>query len=394
MTADDPSHTRRAGMCISALSLTIALVLPVAAADPGDEEDDISPQGCAVTPGGWGAPPRGNNPASLLYAHFDDVFGDALVVGDIEFDEASEITDAIPSGDALLNHVVALAINLAFSEAALLSGRLADVTVPDGEFEGLTAWELLAIGEEALQDDDRSPGEYSALIDALTGFNEQAFGCEAVAPECPDGEMSGDDGDCVPVCPDGEMPDESGDCVPVCPDGEMPDESGDCVPVCPDGEMPDESGDCVPICPDGEMPDESGDCVPICPDGEMPDESGDCAAADIPSCPPNVTATAGDEGVIALGWTAVAGADAYRVYRHGPEGGWLRVATLNATAYVDNDTEVGATYSYRVTAVADGVESTGCPVVTATAIPFFPALVVGALALVGAVGAYAWLRRR
>ena len=30
----------------------------------------------------------------------------------------------------------------------------------------------------------------------------------------------------------------------------------------------------------------------------------------------------------------------------------------------------------------------------ATAIPFFPTMLVGALALVGSVGAYAWFRRR
>ena len=116
-------------------------------------------------------------------------------------------------------------------------------------------------------------------------------------------------------------------------------------------------------------------------------------APEIP-CPPNVTATANSDGSILIDWDAVADVDGYIVYRAVGEGEFEMIATTNGTEHLDTDTEVGTTYSYYVTAFKGDFESEDCPVVMATAIPFFPTMLVGALALVGSVGAYAWFRRR
>ena len=96
-------------------------------------------------------------------------------------------------------------------------------------------------------------------------------------------------------------------------------------------------------------------------------------------------------------WSAVAGADAYRIARGVGDGPLAPYATVegNQTTYTDNATVPGTTYRYRVSAVsAAGDESEGCGTVEATAIPFLPALWV-ALPL-GALGAAAfiWQRRR
>lgn len=107
---------------------------------------------------------------------------------------------------------------------------------------------------------------------------------------------------------------------------------------------------------------------------------------DVP-CPPNVTAVAGEDGIL-VSWDAVENASGYVVYR---DGGTLTETT--GTSHLDEDVEAGVTYTYRVTAVVGGVESTGCPAVEATAIPFFGP-VVGGLALAGLVGAFVTLRRK
>lgn len=120
--------------------------------------------------------------------------------------------------------------------------------------------------------------------------------------------------------------------------------------------------------------------------------------AEVPPCPPDVQVNARADGDIELTWDAVADADEYRIYRSGPddEGDFQAYASVDGstTSFVDEDVVQGSTYRYFVTAVVDGVESENCEIVEATAIPFFPGLMVGALAVLGGVGAFAWLRRR
>ena len=270
-------------------------------------------------------------------------------------------SERVPAnGDPLLSHAVALAINIAFGDEGLLNGTISGRTVDDGPYANYTPRMLLDEAEDALEDEDRSTSKYSDLIDAMTGFNEEAYGCNdepPTLPECPEGETRNDMGECVP-------PEEE------CPEGETRNDMGECVP-------PEEE------CPEGETRNDMGECVPVVP--EQPDA---------PDCPAGVGATANDGGSITLSWTAADGATTYNVYRGPNADSMTLVGTTTETSFTDETTEAGNTYTYRVTAVGPGGESEDCGVIEATAIPFFPSFVVGALALVGAVGAYAVVGRK
>ena len=176
---------------------TIALVaLAAVSAMPNAVADHPLDEGCAVTPGGWGAKPAGNNPASALAAHFDELFPDGLTIGGETYDSASEVRAALNGkpADPLLEHAIALALNLAFGAAGHLDGSLEGVEVEGGDFDGWSAEEVLDEADEALQDPDRSTSKYSELIDALSGLNEERFGCNE-APPCPENVMAAAQGD-------------------------------------------------------------------------------------------------------------------------------------------------------------------------------------------------------
>lgn len=116
-----------------------------------------------------------------------------------------------------------------------------------------------------------------------------------------------------------------------------------------------------------------------------------------PPCPPNVQAIASGDGEtlsITLTWDAVADADAYAIYRATGGADFELLHMTDETGHVDLEVEGGLTYEYYVTAVIDGFESEQCELVEATTIPFFPTIVVGALAVLGGVGAFVALRRR
>lgn len=117
-----------------------------------------------------------------------------------------------------------------------------------------------------------------------------------------------------------------------------------------------------------------------------------------PPCPVivDVQATSEDgEATVTLDWSAVADADAYVVYRavDGEDFEQVGETAGDVTMFTDTTVEAGVTYEYYVTVVVDGIESENCAVVEASAIPFFPSLLVGALAVFGSVGAYFWIRR-
>lgn len=113
-----------------------------------------------------------------------------------------------------------------------------------------------------------------------------------------------------------------------------------------------------------------------------------------PPCPPGLIAAAVGSSGVNLTWSAVADVDAYAVYRAEGEGDFELIALVEGTAHLDEDVAPGVTYSYYVTAVVGDTESVGCEDVSVTLVPFFPGMLVGALALVGGVAAYATLRRR
>lgn len=118
-----------------------------------------------------------------------------------------------------------------------------------------------------------------------------------------------------------------------------------------------------------------------------------------PPCPPGVMATASSTAGVAqilIDWQPVANADAYVVYRAtgGADFEWMATVT-DDTSWADTQVVAGTTYEYYVTAVVDGIESEECAIIQATAVPFFGGgPLLGALAVVGGVVAYAALRRK
>lgn len=120
----------------------------------------------------------------------------------------------------------------------------------------------------------------------------------------------------------------------------------------------------------------------------------ECEGSQDGECPDvDLTATAESDGDILLEWDADG---AFNIYR--AEGGGDReyIATEDDGDFTDTDTEVGVTYTYVITAfdTEDETETKPCARAKTTAVPFFPSMAVGALALLGSVGAYATLRRK
>ena len=121
------------------------------------------------TPGGWGAPARGNNPGAYRDAYFPDVFPDGLVVGGnytLTLSSSMAVEDFLPSGgqpvalgqdyvdpagalnNAFAGHVVALTLSVAFDAAdedfSQSSADLGNLLFKDGNgFDGLTVQDVL-----------------------------------------------------------------------------------------------------------------------------------------------------------------------------------------------------------------------------------------------------------
>lgn len=113
----------------------------------------------------------------------------------------------------------------------------------------------------------------------------------------------------------------------------------------------------------------------------------------VPACEDDaVTATANNDGSITLRWTQHA--QTVEIHRNGEH-----VTTLNVTApnspkeWTDTDTEVGATYAYDLHFLF-GTSHSGRGCLHVTAIPFITTPLLGAIALVGGVGAYVVMMRR
>ena len=118
-------------------------------------------------------------------------------------------------------------------------------------------------------------------------------------------------------------------------------------------------------------------------------------------CVQDITAEAIEGGHVRLSWSPAHNATYYRVLRYVgdlPTGApnYDEVGQTTGTTFVDETTNPGETHHYRIAAWNEhgGGRGSCRETVTVTAIPFFGAPVLGALALVGTVGAYAWLRRR
>lgn len=122
------------------------------------------------------------------------------------------------------------------------------------------------------------------------------------------------------------------------------------------------------------------------------------ASAPLPSCRVGLAAGANGDASITLTWPSVAGATAYQVVVRANGADWTPLAPQvppSATVFTDSGSVSGRTYSFVVVPMSGPSQqmTSSCPV-TVTAIPFVPSPLVAALALPGAVGAFALLRRR
>lgn len=113
-------------------------------------------------------------------------------------------------------------------------------------------------------------------------------------------------------------------------------------------------------------------------------------------CPgPHGLAAEAHETHVGLAWDAVAGAEAYRVYRADGPGEAELIATIEGeTTFKDEEVEAGSTYTYFVTALTADGETEACSMMESTAMPVFPSLIAAVAGTIGAVGAYAIGRRR
>lgn len=120
------------------------------------------------TPGGWGAPPNGNNPGAYLHANFASCFPNGLIIGcdnTLELTSAQAITDFLPSGgspkylpagnmvdptrykNVYAGHLTAATLAVTFDacDASFSPGSitLGEAYLLSGPLQGLTVQELL-----------------------------------------------------------------------------------------------------------------------------------------------------------------------------------------------------------------------------------------------------------
>lgn len=148
------------------------------------------------TPGGWGAPANGNNPGVYRDAHFDTAFPDGLVIGcdehSLTLSSAQAIEDYLPCGgqpavlttsydnpdcigNVLTGHLVAITLSLGFDAAdpdfGTPDGYLGDLTINNGDFEGWTVTDAVAMANDVL---GGCADDYSAsqMVDVISMLNE------------------------------------------------------------------------------------------------------------------------------------------------------------------------------------------------------------------------------
>lgn len=117
------------------------------------------------------------------------------------------------------------------------------------------------------------------------------------------------------------------------------------------------------------------------PGGETPQEPEPCPAV-------TLLATANADGSI-LVTAADLGADAVLVRSDGGDAQEVARLGADATTFLDTDTRVGTTYTYTLL-----IDGGACGSVEVTAIPVFPSLLAGGLAVAASALGYVALRRR
>ena len=128
-----------------------------------------------------------------------------------------------------------------------------------------------------------------------------------------------------------------------------------------------------------------------------PGNNADSEPTTIRTAAPGQLTCYADSAGVHIDWDAVPQATSYNVYRAvGATGtpNYVLIGNTASTEFVDSSAAVGQAYRYRVTALAGAIESEPSPPCTIASVPELPTLLAGALAVVGGVGAFAWMRRR
>lgn len=135
-------------------------------------------------------------------------------------------------------------------------------------------------------------------------------------------------------------------------------------------------------------------------DGKAPKDKmfwvDECVPPEAMECPTELAATARGDGGVNLTFSPAPGSDGTNIYRAEGTGDFEFLATVGPgeTAYADNTTEPGVTYTYTVTALYGDSETQECGQVEVTTIPDLPTFAaVGAAGVLG-TAAYAVARRR
>lgn len=119
------------------------------------------------TQGGWGAPPNGSNPGTLLWKYFSTIYPKGLVVGGgytLTFTSASAVTNALPltgtpcpltrslanplQGNTFASQTVALKLNVDFSARGLLPTNVASLGtmhLVSGKLAGWSVSQVLSL---------------------------------------------------------------------------------------------------------------------------------------------------------------------------------------------------------------------------------------------------------
>ncbi|RAW00638.1 hypothetical protein [Pseudochryseolinea flava] len=170
--------------------------------EPEEPEDPDDKNLRTQTPGGWGAPPNGDNPGVYLHANFAAAFPNGIVLGcdhTITLTSAHAVTNFLPQGgqpgaltksyvnpvntnkssnnpkNVLASHVTALTLSTGFdswdADFGDSSSNLINSTITSGTFEGWTVSEVLAEANKVL---GGCASSYSAsqLTEVLTAINE------------------------------------------------------------------------------------------------------------------------------------------------------------------------------------------------------------------------------
>lgn len=167
------------------------------------------------TQGGWGSKPSGNNPGKLLASNFSKVFGSSgVTIGysskyTLKFTSASAVEAFLPQGgtakaltksycnptstlSVFAGQVLALKLNVAFSDAGVTKKGLGSLKLASGKLAGKTVNEVLKIANEALGGKSNclpsglSISDLNSIVTSLNeSFNEGSTGyllCTTTTP--------------------------------------------------------------------------------------------------------------------------------------------------------------------------------------------------------------------